>query len=106
MYKAIKNFEVDGRSFKIGETVSNEFVSDRLIRAKKISGNDSTRTEIKEDVKVEKVEEVILNEVSPVSEEMILTEDSSEVDVNVVEEQVEIYEEKTYKKRKSTNSLC
>lgn len=93
MYKAIKNFEVNGRSFKIGETIPAEFVSDRLIRAKKISGNDSTRTEIKEDVKVEKVEEVILNEVSPVSEEMILTEDSSNVSVEVKEEDIEETEE-------------
>ena len=62
MYKAIKNFEVNGRSFKIGETVPAEFVSDRLIRAKKISVNDFIKTEIKEDIKVEKVEEVILNE--------------------------------------------
>lgn len=100
MYKAIKNFEVDGRSFKIGETVPAEFVSDRLIRAKKISGNDSTRTEIKEDVKVEKVEEVILNEVSPVSEEMILTEDSSDVSVEVKEEDIEEDKEESKTSRK------
>lgn len=83
MFKAIKNFEVNGKSFKIGETVPAEFVSDRLIRAKKISGCST----VKEDVKVEEM--VVLNEVLPVSDEIILTEDSSDVSVEVKEEDIE-----------------
>lgn len=84
MYKAIKNFDLNGQKFAIGDEVSAELVEDRLIRGKKIvlvSG------EIKEPVKAQ---ELIIEtvEAQDLAKQEILTEDSSDVEVKVVEEEI------------------
>lgn len=47
MYKAIKNFEVKGRKFIIGEEVPAEFVEARLIKSKKITDDAKVQEEVK-----------------------------------------------------------
>lgn len=81
MYKAIKNFEViiegTAKQFIIGEEVPKEFVSDRLIRAKKISSD----VKIQEDVKNTTEEVQLLVETPAVKEDV-------EVIIETVKEQV------------------
>lgn len=82
-YIALRDFD----KFKKGDLIPNEIVEDRLIRGKKIGLVDS---------KVEEVKEIkgTLNEVVETElKEEILTEDSSNVSVEVKEEDIEETEE-------------
>lgn len=83
-YIALRDFD----KFKKGDLIPNEVVEDRLIRGKKIGLVDS--------IEVEEVKEIkeILNEVVETElKEEILTEDSSNVSVEVKEEDIEETEE-------------
>lgn len=39
-FKAIKNFEINGQKFNIGDTVPNELIEERLIRSKKVKSSE------------------------------------------------------------------
>ncbi len=85
MYKAIKNFEVQGQSFKIGDNFPVELYEDRLLRAKKIekSGaiSEVSKPAVQEVIKeVETVEEII-------EEKQELLIDNSSAVGTVVEEE-------------------
>lgn len=76
-YVALRDFD----TFKKGDSIPNDVVCDRLIRGRKIgpeSGN-----EIKE---IKEIKEVVETKVENESELVLLTEDSSDVEVKVTEE--------------------
>ena len=97
-YIAIKNFSVDETEFKIGDPIPAIYVQDRLIRAKKIKlASDASEAQ-----EVPVIQE-ILNEIVPeihetteITQEILLTEDSSTVEV--ITEEVETEEVKPSKK--------
>lgn len=82
-YIALRDFD----KFKKGDLIPNEVVEDRLIRGKKIGLVDSKVEEVKETKEI--LNEVVETELK----EEILTEDSSNVSVEVKEEYIEEIEE-------------
>jgi tetrahydromethanopterin S-methyltransferase subunit A len=85
-YIALRDFD----KFKKGDLIPNEVVEDRLIRGKKIGLVDS--------IEVEETKEILNEVVETELKEEILTEDSSEVSIEIKEEDIE--EVKVPKKRK------
>ena len=83
-YIALRDFD----KFKKGDLIPNEIVEDRLIRGKKIGLVDSIEVEEVKEIK-ETLNEVVETELK----EEILTEDSSNVYVEVKEEDIEETEE-------------
>ena len=88
MYKAIKRFEVNGQTFQIGYDFPVELFEERLLRGKKIqvssSGTPGTSTVLTEDVKPKK--EKAPKESKEIIEDEILTDDSSNIEVKILEE--------------------
>lgn len=82
-YIALRDFD----KFKKGDLIPNEIVEDRLIRGKKIGLVDSKVEEVKE------IKETLNEVVETELKEEILTEDSSNVSVEVKEEDIEETEE-------------
>ena len=82
-YIALRDFD----KFKKGDLIPNEVVEDRLIRGKKIGLVDSKVEEVKE------IKETLNEVVETELKEEILTEDSSNVSVEVKEEDIEENEE-------------
>jgi|SaaInl8_200m_RNA_FD_contig_91_438738_length_2587_multi_3_in_0_out_0_3 hypothetical protein len=83
MFKAIKEFEIEGATFKIGDTVPSEIAEGRLERAKKVQ-------KVKDETKVEAKKEVNAEAKSPKKSKKekkakteLLTEDGSEVTIEV-----------------------
>jgi len=76
-YVAIKNFSVNENDYKVGDKVKKADVEDRLIRSRKIEEVKSTRK--KKEKKVEQPAE------QPIERGEILTEESSDVEVNYEE---------------------
>jgi hypothetical protein len=105
-YIAIKNFSVNEKEFKIGDAIPTMFVQDRLIRAKKIK-LASEVAEVKEVPEVP-VNQEILNEVVPetteATQEILLTEDSSIVEVITEEVKTEEVEVQAVKNKPSKKS--
>ena len=87
-YIALRDFD----KFKKGDLIPNEVVEDRLIRGKKIGLVDS--------VEVEETKEILNEVVETELKEEILTEDSSEVSVEVKEEDIEEVKSPGNSKRK------
>lgn len=83
-YIALRDFD----KFKKGDLIPNEVVEDRLIRGKKIGLVDFKEVEEVKEIK-ETLNEVVETELK----EEILTEDSSNVSVEVKEEDTEETEE-------------
>lgn len=81
-YIALRDFD----KFKKGDLIPNEVVEDRLIRGKKIGLVDSK-------VEVKETKEILNEVVETELKEEILTEDSSNVSVEVKEEDIEEIEE-------------
>ena len=100
MYKAIKRFEVNGQTFQIGDDFPVELFEERLLRGKKIQVGSKisslgTSAVLTEDVKpkkekapkeTKKDEEIV--------EDEILTDDSSNIEVKILEEDIENSEDK------------
>ena len=88
MYKAIKRFEVNGQTFQIGDDFPVELFEERLLRGKKIQvsslGTLGTSAVITEDVKPKK--EKAPKESKEIIEDEILTDDSSNIEVKILEE--------------------
>lgn len=82
-YIALRDFD----KFKKGDLITNEVVEDRLIRGKKIGLVDSKVEEVKE------IKETLNEVVETKLKEEILTEDSSEVSIEIKEEDTEEIEE-------------
>ena len=89
-YAALRDFD----NFKKADLIPNEIVEDRLIRGRKIGLVNSEFIEENKELQ-ETLNEVVAQEV-----EEILTEDSSDVSVTVVEEDTVILEEKPKKYKK------
>lgn len=85
-YIALRDFD----KFKKGDLIPNEIVEDRLIRGKKIGLVDSKVEEVKE---IKEIKETLNEVVETEIKEEILTEDSSNVSVEVKEEDTEEVEE-------------
>ena len=79
-YIALRDFD----KFKKGDLIPNEVVEDRLIRGKKIGLVDSKVEEVKE---VKEIKETLNEVVETELKEEILTEDSSNVSVEIKEEE-------------------
>ena len=96
-YVALRDFD----KFKKGDLIPAEVVEDRLIRGRKIGLVVDSKVEIKEE-KI--INEVIVQEEPEVKEVelQLLTEDSSDVTVQEVQEELEIKPEtvKEFKKKK------
>ena len=86
-YKAIKKFEFDGVIFKIGDTVPDRLIVERLINAstlvEEVNSQDKPKVELLletpsaievtvEEVKTEETSEVKTEETSEVKEELIV----------------------------------
>ena len=91
MYKAIKRFEVNGQTFQIGDDFPVELFEERLLRGKKIQVSSvgsvkslGTSAVLTEEVKPKK--EKVSKEII---EDEILTDDSSNVEVKTIEEDIE-----------------
>lgn len=96
-YIAIKNFSVNEKEFKIGDPIPTMFVEDRLIRGKKIALDPSINSvETKEEVITEVVDIVEVQE----TEQELLIEDSSDVEVKIEEVQETPVETKQTKRTK------
>ena len=80
-YIALRDFD----KFKKGDLIPNEVVEDRLIRGKKIGLVDS--------IEVEETKEILKEVVETELKEEILTEDSSNVSIEIKEEDTEEIEE-------------
>ena len=83
-YIALRDFD----GFKKGDSIPEEIVQDRLIRGKKIGlADDSKSVEIKDEIT--EIEEELITEIVEVQEtEEILLEDSSDVSVEIKEEDI------------------
>ena len=96
MYKAIKKFEVNGQTFQIGDDFPVELFEERLIRGKKIQVSSlvskGTSAVLTEDVKPKK--EKAPKESKEIIEDEILTDDSSNIEVKILEEDIEKSEDK------------
>lgn len=95
MYKAIKNFDVQGQSFQIGNDFPVELFEERLIRSKKIElVSNVSEVEIKVQENIETLNEVVTSEKSESKPkkskkekvEEILTDSSSDVVIETIEE--------------------
>ena len=85
MYKAIKRFEVNGQTFQIGDDFPVELFEERLLRGKKIQvSSKATSAVLTEDVKPKK--EKAPKESKEIIEDEILTDDSSNIEVKILEE--------------------
>lgn len=80
-YIALRDFD----KFKKGDLIPNEVVEDRLIRGKKIGLVDS--------IEIKETKEILNEVVETELKEEILTEDSSEVSIEIKEEDTEEIEE-------------
>jgi len=80
MYKAIKNFSVNGNDYKVGDNVPQKDVEARLIRGRKIEQNftDPDATVIEPIQEPEDITE---------ETEELLTELSEEIEVEVEEDE-------------------
>ena len=93
MYKAIKRFEVNGQTFQIGDDFPVELFEERLLRGKKIQVSSlGTPAVLTEDIKPKK--EKAPKESKEIIEDEILTDDSSNVEVKIIEEDIENSEDK------------
>ncbi len=97
MYKAIKRFEVNGQTFQIGDDFPVELFEERLLRGKKIQVSSKisslgTSAVLTEDVKPKK--EKAPKESKEIIEDEILTDDSSNIEVKILEEDIEKSEDK------------
>lgn len=95
-YVALRDFD----KFKKGDLIPADVVEDRLIRGRKIGLVVDSKVEIKEE-KI--ISEVIIEEPEVKEVELqLLTEDSSDVTVQEVQEELEIKPEpvKEFKKKK------
>ena len=97
MYKAIKRFEVNGQTFQIGDDFPVELFEERLLRGKKIQvsskiGTLGTSPVLTEDIKPKK--EKAPKESKETIEDEILTDNSSNIEVNIFEEDIEKSEDK------------
>ena len=87
MYKAIKRFEVNGQTFQIGDDFPVELFEERLLRGKKIQvSSKGTSTVLTEDVKPKKEKEP--KESKEIIEDEILTDDTSNIEVKISEEDI------------------
>ena len=90
MYKAIKKFEVNGQTFQIGDDFPVELFEERLLRGKKIQvsslGTLGTSAVLTEDVKPKK--EKASKEPKEIIEDEILTDNTSNVEVKIFEEDI------------------
>ena len=100
MYKAIKKFEVNGQTFQIGDDFPVELFEERLLRGKKIQveskatlSSKGTSTVLTEDVKPKK-EKAPKEESKEIIEDEILTDDTSNIEVKILEEDIENSEDK------------
>ena len=88
MYKAIKKFEVNGQTFQIGDDFPVELFEERLLRGKKIQVSSlGTSAVLTEDVKPKK--EKAPKESKEIIEDEILTDNSSNIEVKIIEEDIE-----------------
>ena len=102
MYKAIKRFEVNGQTFQIGDDFPVELFEERLLRGKKIQvsslGTLGTSAVLTEDVKPKKEkapkESKETKKDEEIIEDEILTDDSSNIEVKIIEEDIEKSEDK------------
>ena len=86
MYKAIKKFELNGQTYQIGDDFPVELFEDRLLRGKKIGIKSIQIKEtelITEDVKPKETKD---KKSKKEKTEEILTDNSSNVEVNIQEE--------------------
>ena len=93
MYKAIKRFEVNGQTFQIGDDFPVELFEERLLRGKKIQVSSlGTSAVLTEDVKPKKEkapkESKETKKDKEIIEDEILTDDSSNVEVKIFEEDI------------------
>lgn len=99
MYKAIKRFEVNGQTFQIGDDFPVELFEERLLKGKKIQINSlvskGTSAVLTEDVKPkkEKAPKEIKKD-KEIIEDEILTDNTSNIEVKIIEENIEKSEDK------------
>ncbi len=62
-FKAIKNFEINGQKFIIGDIVPNELIEERLIRSKKVQSTDEDVNGLLIETPVENIVVEIIEEV-------------------------------------------
>ena len=99
MYKAIKKFEVNGQTFQIGDDFPVELFEERLLRGKKIQvSSKATSAVLTEDVKPKKEkapkESKETKKDKEIIEDEILTDNSSNIEVKIIEEDIEKSEDK------------